>query len=107
MPTEMPIVDVAEAKTGTSRHLSTPIQAVHAALQNPNYVWRTVDGISRETGLDRTTVDHILQFEMADAIVRNAATDSHGRSLFATRQRYKNTRSLRNRILSVLSDEVR
>ena len=109
----MPTVDVSElalpqAESGTSRPLlSDPAQSVMSALRNPNYVWRTVDGIARETGLDKRTVADVLRSTLADVIVRNSATDDKGRFLFATRKRYLARRSLKNRILSVLSDQVR
>jgi hypothetical protein len=84
-----------------------PTDAVLAALANEKYQWRTIDGITRETGLSRQEVASILASELADVVIRSAVKDRHGRTLYTTRIRYKKTRTLGSRILSALSDQVR
>jgi hypothetical protein len=67
-------------------------ERVLAALANPNYSWRTSEGVSKETGLDTSRVLHIIE-EMPDLVIRSRIPDAHGRQLYATREHYKKTHS--------------
>lgn len=82
-------------------------EIVAEALQNPKYVWRTVEGIARETKLPPGDVLYALESDLSDSVVRSSIPDRKGRSLYATRDRYLKRRSVVNRVLSVLSDEIR
>jgi len=80
--------------------------AVVKALSNPDYDWRTVDGIASETGLAKEKVQLILDYT-ANEIVRSAHPDSQGRVLYTTRDRYYGKLGLGQRVLSVLTDRIR
>ncbi len=84
-------------------------RAVLAALENPNYDWRTVEGLSRETGLDERTVAGVIRglTAFSDQIVQSAVPDKRGRALFTTRRHYHRGQSFFNRLLSAMSDRVR
>lgn len=75
------------------------------ALNNPDFEWRTVDGIVRETGLTSETVQQILD-DTAGQVVRSAQSDDKGRALYTTRDRYYRNLGL-GRVLSVLTDRIR
>lgn len=83
-------------------------QQVVRALENPQYDWRTIDGISEETGIDPHQVDLILTFlpNVVD-VVESSVPDKKGRRLFTTRKHYVERRNVANRILSVFSDRIR
>jgi hypothetical protein len=81
-------------------------QRVLKALENPDYEWRTVDGIVGETGLSPEKVQLILS-QSSDDVVRSSQADSKGRPLFTTRHRYYGHVGFGNRVLSVLTDRIR
>ena len=78
------------------------------ALENPKWDWRTIEGISEETGIDRQKVAMILAFlpNLVDA-VQSSVPDKRGRTLYTTRKHYNSRRNLANRILSTFSDRIR
>lgn len=81
-------------------------ERVLEALNNPEFDWRTVDGIVGETGLDKEKVQSILDV-LSNDVVRSTQMDSKGRPLFTTRRRYYAHLGLGNRVLSVLTDRIR
>ncbi len=83
-------------------------QSVVRALENPKWDWRTIGGISEETGIDAHQVALILTFlpNMVD-IVQSSVPDKQGRPLFTTRNHYNKRQNIANRILSVFSDRIR
>lgn len=83
-------------------------QNVVRALENPKWDWRTIDGISEDTGIDPHQVALILTFlpNVVD-IVQSSVPDKRGRALFTTRNHYNQRQNVANRILSVFSDRIR
>ena len=78
-------------------------QVLHA-LENPKYVWRTVDGLAREIGLPKGRITDVLSHIPSDVLV---TTRSRKGRLFSTRRHYKERQSTLSRILSVLSDSLK
>ena len=83
-------------------------QSVVRALENPKWDWRSIDGISEETGIDQHQVASILTLlpNMVD-IVQSSVPDKQGRPLFTTRNHYNKRQNIANRILSAFSDRIR
>jgi hypothetical protein len=79
---------------------STDSRVVNA-LENPKYVWRTVAGLSRDTGLSKDEVTSVLHNLPSDTLI---ATDSRKGRLYSTRSHYAQHRSTLSRILTALSD---
>jgi hypothetical protein len=75
------------------------------ALEDPNYEWRTVEGVAEQTGLAAANVRQMLE-ELNGEIIRSSVPDESGRSLYTTRKHYRETQGLGTRILSALSDKV-
>jgi len=76
------------------------------ALENDRYVWRTVDGIVKDTGLPRTTVENAVQWDdEIDAIVASDADDK-GRTLYTTRRHYQKKRPLGWRVLGAIAGKT-
>jgi len=73
-------------------------ERVLAALANPRYSWRTVEGVSRETGLDPARVLQIIE-GMPELVVRSRIPDAQGRALYATRAHYRKTHSSVKRLV--------
>lgn len=61
------------------------------ALEDPNWDWRTVEGVAQSTGLPEDRVQKIL--ESSARVIRSTVPDDRGRSLYTTRQHYKKRRS--------------
>lgn len=68
------------------------------ALEDPRWDWRTVDGISRDTGIPPEDVRVFLARSGA-TVVMSVARDRRGRALFTTRERYRKGHSLMERLL--------
>ena len=75
------------------------------ALEDPNYEWRTVEGVAEQTGLEETNVRETLE-ELNGEIIRSSSPDESGRNLYTTRRHYRETQGLGTRILNALSDKV-
>jgi hypothetical protein len=81
--------------------------AVWKALSSDQYDWRSVDGIAEETHLDKLAVSTILETQFGDAVVRSTDANQPGRFLYATRERYNKLRGPWNRVLSVITNQVK
>lgn len=82
------------------------LESVKKALENPEYDWRTIDGVSAQTGLDPKVVNGLLR-EMSSLVIKSSVPDEKGRALFTTRDHYRKHRSTWNRILTAVSDVVK
>ena len=78
--------------------MSTVASRIMNALEDPRWNWRTVDGISRETGIPGDEIRHFLS-RSGRRVVRSVARDRNGRPLFTTRKRYREGHSLLERLL--------
>ena len=83
---------------------STESTQVLRALENPKYVWRTVDGLSREVGLPKRQITDVLSHIPSDVLV---TTRSRKGQLFSTRRHYTQRQSTLSKILSVLTDSLK
>ena len=82
---------------------SESTQVLHA-LENPKYVWRTVDGLAREVGLPKGRITDVLSHIPSNVLV---TTRSRKGQLFSTRRHYTQRQSTLSKILSVLSDSLK
>jgi hypothetical protein len=63
----------------------TPTQKVLAALENPEYTWRTIPGIVTDTGLSQEEVEQSLHELMGSGqVIQSEVSSEDGRDLFAT-----------------------
>jgi hypothetical protein len=83
-------------------------QRVVRALENPKWDWRTIEGISEETGISPQQVASIIRYlpNVVD-VVQSSVPDIKGRPLFTTRKHYNQRQNFANRILSVFSDRIK
>ena len=75
------------------------------ALENPEYVWRTVSGLEKETKLPRAEILATLEDLPEDALVRSLGRN--GVRVYSTREHYRKTQSFVGRLISVLSGQVK
>jgi hypothetical protein len=78
-------------------------QKVVRALENPKWDWRTIGGISEETGLEPSEVSSILK-SLPNVV---QTSDKSGRPLFTTRDHYDKRQNIANRILSAFLDRIK
>lgn len=91
------------------RPFSPEVTTVITALENPQFHWRTVNGIARETGLLPDEIQGVLSLEDFQHIfVHSRKTrDREGRDLYSTRAHYNQTRGLLNRFLDASAGFIR
>jgi hypothetical protein len=105
VPTER-LVDVSPRAAATS-DLQSATSTVWNALNSDRYDWRSVNGIAEETGLDKLAVSTILEKQFGDAVVRAVDKNQPGTFLYATRERYNKIRGPWNRVLSLITNQVK
>jgi len=64
------------------------INQVIMALENPNYDWRTIEGVSKETHLSLKEVQEILR-KLGRQVIQSSIPDKRGRPLYTTREHYQ------------------
>ena len=79
--------------------------AVIEALEDPRYLWRTVGGIARQTGLTPGEVVAALEGS-ADRVMRARATAPDGAPLYTTREHYRRRAGLGSRLLGALRNRA-
>lgn len=80
-------------------------QAVLNALEDDRFVWRTIDGIAKDTGLDADAIWAVLDDPATDLLI-SSYPDERGRGLCTTRRHYKAKRSVGWRLLGAIADKV-
>jgi hypothetical protein len=75
------------------------------ALEDERYDWRTVNGLSEQTGIAEAKVQEVLA-DLGQVIVRSSVPDDSGRALYTTRRHYRQTHGVGTRFLSALSGKV-
>jgi predicted transcriptional regulator len=73
------------------------------ALENPQYDWRTIQGLASELHASESEVVRALG-SLRDIVVRTE--DGQGRRLFTTRSHYEKTHGFADKLLSALSDRI-
>jgi len=82
-------------------------QEVITALENKNYDWRSIDGISRETHLPKGEIkDTIKQLIKEGSVIYAPYKNKKGHRLYTTVKQYRKTRGILVRIVSTLTDRV-
>jgi hypothetical protein len=105
VPMERPVGGLTGASATSD--LESATSAVWKALNSDRYDWRSVDGIAEETGLDKLAVSTILEKQFGEAVVRAVDTNQPGTFLYATRDRYNKIRGPWNRVLSLITNQVK
>ena len=77
---------------------------VRAALENPEYLWRTVKGLAKESGLDREQVEDLLLRHGSEVVRREGKS---GQSRYAAKERVEEWRRKRAGQRAVKGDAAR
>ncbi|MBB1337828.1 hypothetical protein [Pseudoalteromonas sp. SR44-2] len=75
------------------------------SLENKNYRYRTIHGISKETGLPETQIISIIEKHSND-VVQLYRTDKAGHRLYSTRKKYNKTAGISEKVMGVFLNRV-
>lgn len=81
------------------------IDTVLKALAHPDFKWRTVTGVTQETGLTQEIVQRAIS-EVADKVVRSSIPSPDGRDLYTTREHFRESASLSEKLLGSIKNRV-
>lgn len=81
------------------------IGKVQHALESDRFKWRTIRGISKETGIEDDVVKLVLTSKVPN-VVAASETTQRGEALYTTRKHYKNSSSLLERFVGVLKNRA-
>lgn len=85
--------------------MSDEWEKIREALENPQYKWRTIEGIARDTGYEVSTVlDCLATHE--DLVLRSSVPTKEGHELFTTKERYRTTSTVWDRLESAITNKV-
>jgi hypothetical protein len=73
------------------------VSAVLSALAKPEFKWRTIAGVTAETGLPRESVIRALA-AASDKVVRSSVPSADGQDLYTTRQHFRENASLSEKL---------
>lgn len=78
-------------------------ERIEEAFENPKYNWRTIRGVSKETGLSGEVIA-IYITRHGDRIVKSLIRNSKGETLYTTRKKYKEKTNIFTRLSSVMKN---
>ena len=81
------------------------IDNVLESLARPDFKWRTVTGIAEETGLTQEIVQQAIS-QFADRVVRSSIPSTDGRDLYTTREHFRESASLSEKLLGSIKNRV-
>ncbi len=93
IPLEGAIMDERDAK-----------EKILTAIRESKYVWRTVKGISDDTGITPETIVHLL--ETADGFLRAYRPNPKGQTLYTTTEKYRRDAPWTQKLMDALTNKV-
>lgn len=80
------------------------LELITKAITSSNYKWRTPQGIAKDSGVPLGQV--IQTLEKSNDFVRASNANSTGEPLYSTREKYTNTSSIGQRIISAITNKI-
>jgi hypothetical protein len=80
-------------------------KAVINSLENSKFKWRTIDGISAETGLPPDVVRTVINLEKENIIQSSTPTED-GKDVFTTMAHYSRNASTLSKILGAFKNRL-
>lgn len=81
------------------------VASVLGALGNPKFRWRTLAGVARDSGQDLETVTQVIA-QVSDQVIRSSVPSSDGKDLYTTRENFRSTAPLTERLLGALKNRA-
>lgn len=85
--------------------MSDEWEQIREALEDPHYKWRTIEGIANDTGIALSTVIESLAAH-DDLVFRSSIPTKEGQDLFTTKERYRKTSTVWDRLESAITNKV-
>ena len=100
---EEPIA-VFDTKENAESHVGeyVEITLVKKALESDKYLWRTIDGVVRETKLPKEEVLHVLK-DIEAEVIQSDVPSIDGQTLFTTRRHFQQKAAFRDRLSKSLT----
>ncbi|MHC4624429.1 MAG: hypothetical protein ACYS4W_11070 [Planctomycetota bacterium] len=76
------------------------------ALENPNYKWRSILGICKETGLSQNIVEKVIA-QRRQQIIRARSGRRPGRIYYTTRKHFREKGSPLEKMLGAIRNRIR
>ena len=89
----------------TDSSANQSLDAVLKALSSPDYKWRTIPGVAKSTGLEEDIVRQALS-QAADQIVRSSVASTDGQDLFTTRERFRESATLSEKLFGAIKNRA-
>ncbi len=83
--------------------MSSDDKKLKQAFDNSKYTWRTVRGISKETGLNRESITGYI-YAHGDDLVKSSSRNKRGELLFSSRKKYREKSGVLKRISSAMKN---
>lgn len=81
------------------------VEAVLKALENVNYKWRTISGMSKETGLSAEEVLEVLR-SSSGKIVKRSVPSAEGGDQFTTREHFRKKANALQKVLGAIKNRA-
>jgi predicted transcriptional regulator len=83
------------------------VESVRAALESPNWDWRTIDGVATETELPEATVRKIVRYLINQGdVIRSEIDSAEGDRLYTTRHHYESKATLWDRVKAAIRNRA-
>jgi hypothetical protein len=80
------------------------VQALLEAMNKPEYPWRTIPGLCRDTGLNREEVLEVISSH--PEVVQSTRSSTLGEPLYTTRDHFERSSSATDRLLGALRNRL-
>lgn len=87
------------------RKVKNVAHVVVNALENPNYKWRTLEGVAKDTGVEPFVVYRVIE-KLGGQVVKSSVASIRGDELFTTRRHLRQKESIFSRFAAVLRNRA-
>jgi hypothetical protein len=81
-------------------------EKVISALENSDYDWRTLKGMSEDLGISQEKIKEIIS-KLDEIVVQSSTLDKDGNNLYTTRKHYNKTQSFLKRSINAASGSIK
>lgn len=81
-------------------------ERLRKALENGNYQWRTIKGLSTETGLSQESILDALQLSSDQIVKKFLMTTAGEQPVFTTRNHFQQQAGVYEKILGLLKNRI-
>lgn len=81
------------------------VKAIFDSLENPKYEQRTIEGISKETGIDQDKVQQTIKAH-SDEVVKSAYMSKSEKSMYTTRSKFRREATILQKLFGAVKSRV-